>query len=106
VNAVFITVDPERDTPDVVSNYVKSFGPRFVGLSGSPSQIEGVAKAYRVYYRKADPQPGSSFYTMDHSALIYLMDQNGDYVTHFSFSADPDKIAEVLKKHLVAAKLA
>ena len=69
---VFITVDPERDTPDLVGQYAQAFYPRMVGLTGTPEQVAKAAKAFRVYYQKAEVQ-GSSTYLMDHSAFTYLM---------------------------------
>jgi protein SCO1 len=96
---MLITVDPERDTPPVLKDYVSNFHPRMVGLTGTPEQIAQVAKAYRVYYQKV---PGSApdEYLMDHVLLIYLMDGDGKYVTHFGPQATPDEIAAEIRKHL------
>ena len=97
IQPVFITVDPERDTPRALKRYVPSFHPRLVGLSGSQAQITAVAKVYRVYYAKvADPAAGPD-YLMDHSSIIYLMDPKGRYVTHFSHGTGPQQIAERLR---------
>ena len=95
---IFISIDPERDKPDALSAYVKAFSPRITGLSGTPEQVAAAAKAYRVYYRKANADRGPD-YTMDHSVFIYLMDGDGKYLTHFTFETSPSDIAEVLKKH-------
>jgi protein SCO1/2 len=99
VAPIFITVDPERDTQQVMKDYVSSFGPRMVGLTGTPEQVAKAAKAYRVFYQK---QPGKEpgDYLMDHTVLIYLMDGEGKYVTHFGPDATPDQVAEELRKHL------
>jgi len=78
VQALFITVDPERDTAKVMSDYVSSFDPRIVGLSGSPEQIAAIEKEYRVYARKAPAKDGD--YTMDHSSIVYLMNAKGAFV--------------------------
>jgi protein SCO1/2 len=96
---IFITVDPERDTPQVMKDYVSNFSPRLVGLTGTPEQIAKAAKAYRVFYQKA---PGSApdDYVMDHTLLIYLMDGDGKYLTHFGPDATPEQMAEEIRKHL------
>ncbi len=97
---VFITLDPERDTPPVMAAYVKNFGPSFVGLTGSPEAIAAAAKAYRIAYSKFQQDKTSSDYTIDHSALVYLMDKNGDYVTHFAYGTPSGKITETLRRYL------
>jgi protein SCO1/2 len=95
---IFITIDPERDTPAVMKSYVSSFGPRFVGLTGSMADITAAARGYRVYFRKR-VQPGGQ-YTMDHSSVIYLMGTDGKFVTHYMPEKGPDTIAEDLAKRL------
>jgi protein SCO1 len=97
---IFITLDPERDTPEAMANYVKSFGPNFVGLTGSPEAIASAAKAYRVAYSKIENKESAGDYTVDHSALVYLMDPEGRYVTHFSYGLSADQMAEKLGKLL------
>ena len=97
---IFITLDPERDTPEVMGAYVKNFGARFLGLTGSPEAIAAVAKAYRIAYSKFQEDPASSDYSIDHSALGYLMGKDGEYVTHFAYGTPPDKMAEGLKRYL------
>jgi protein SCO1/2 len=96
----FITLDPERDTPQAMAEYVKSFGPNFVGLTGSPEAIAATAKAYRVAYAKVENNDSASDYSVDHSALVYLMDPEGRYVTHFSYGTSADEMAEKLKNIL------
>jgi protein SCO1/2 len=93
---IFITVDPERDTPAAMAEYVKSFGPNFVGLTGSPEAIAAAAKAYRVAYSKVENKDSAGDYTVDHSALVYLMDLEGRYVTHFAYGTSAQEIAEKL----------
>lgn len=90
---LFVTVDPERDTPEVLKAYVENFGPRFVGLTGTPDQIAAVAKAYRVYYAKAGKTDAGG-YTMDHSAIIYLMGRDGRFLKHFTYTTDARGLAE------------
>ena len=97
---IFITLDPERDTPEAMANYVKSFGPNFVGLTGSPEAIAAAAKAYRVAYSKVENKASADDYSVDHSALAYLMDPEGRYVTHFSYGLSTDQMAEKLEKLL------
>lgn len=97
---IFITLDPERDTPQIVSDYVMNFGPRFVGLSGSPEAIAEAAKAYRVSYSKFQEDPAKSDYSIDHSALVYLMGKDGEYVTHFAYGTPAAKMAETLRRYL------
>ena len=97
---IFITLDPERDTPQAMANYVKSFGPNFVGLTGSPEAIEAAAKAYRAAYSKVENKESVGDYSVDHSALVYLMDPEGRYVTHFSYGLSADQMAEKLGKSL------
>jgi cytochrome oxidase Cu insertion factor (SCO1/SenC/PrrC family) len=96
---ILITVDPERDTPQVLKDYVSNFHPQMVGLTGTPEQIAQVAKAYRVYYQKA-PGATAEDYLMDHTLMIYLMNGEGKFVRHFSPEATPDQIADEIRQHL------
>jgi len=77
---IFISVDPKRDTPDVVKQYAAAFGPRLIGLTGTPEQIAAVAKEYRVYYAEHRTGPGPNDYSMDHSSVLYLMGPDGKFV--------------------------
>lgn len=97
---LFITVDPERDTPEVMAEYVANFDPRIVGLTGSPEQIEQASKAFRAYYAKVDQEGAPDGYTMDHSAFLYLMTPEGAYATHFAPSEDPAAIADEIRAYL------
>ena len=98
---VFISLDPERDTPQVMGTYVKNFGPNFVGLTGSPESIADAAKAYHVSYsRFYDSGKDKKNYSLDHSTLLYLMDKNGKYVTHFNYGTSPTQMAETLRRYL------
>jgi protein SCO1/2 len=99
---VFISLDPERDRPEAVGAYVKNFGPNFVGLTGSPEAIAAAAKAYRVSFSKFEYKDsnGQSGYSIDHSTLLYLMDKNGEYITHFSYGTPAAKMAETLRRYL------
>jgi protein SCO1/2 len=97
IKALFITVDPERDTAKLMADYVSSFDPRMIGLSGSPDQIAAAEKAYRVYARKAPGKDGD--YTMDHSSIVYLMDANGAFVEAFNLDRPPEESAKELAKY-------
>ena len=92
---IFITVDPERDTPEQMKQYVSSFHKSFIGLTGSKEDVAQAAKAYRVYYRKVQDELLSD-YTMDHTSFLYLMGADGQFITHFPHSIDPEKLAERL----------
>jgi protein SCO1/2 len=99
---VFISLDPERDRPEAVGAYVKNFGRNFVGLTGSPEAIAAAAKAYRISFSKFEYKDsnGQSGYSIDHSTLLYLMDKNGEYITHFSYGTPAAKMAETLRRYL------
>ena len=96
---IFITVDPERDTPAVLKNYGQNFDKRILMLTGSAEDIAAVARAYRVYYAKR-PLEKAGEYTMDHSAYMYLLGPGGKYVTHFRHAIAPDDLARALAKQL------
>lgn len=91
---LFVTVDPERDTPEVMKDYTNAFHPGIVGLTGTPEQIAGVAKVYRVYYKKA---PQGEDYTMDHSGITYVMTPDGRFATHFSPHTGIDTMVDKLR---------
>ena len=91
---LFITIDPERDTPEAVGEYVSHFHPRMVGLTGSAEQVAAAAKEYKVYYKKVEEGDGP--YLMDHSAIAYVMGPDGRFVRHFSHGAPPEDIAKAL----------
>ena len=98
VNAYFISVDPERDTIAAMKDYLSSFDPHLEGLTGNPDQIAKVLSAYRVYARKVPLKDGD--YTMDHTALIYLMDRDGKFVAPFNLKRTPEEAAADLKHYL------
>jgi protein SCO1 len=98
VRALFVTVDPERDTPEKMKDYLSSFDPRLIGVTGTPEQITAMEKAYRVYAKKV-PLEGSN-YTMDHTAIVYLMDKEGRFVTPFNLKRRPEEAAADLKRYL------
>jgi cytochrome oxidase Cu insertion factor (SCO1/SenC/PrrC family) len=99
VNLVFITIDPERDTTKLMKGYVTNFGPTIVGLTGTQQQIDAVAHSYRVYYQKVPSKDGAP-YLMDHSSIVYLLDQRGRFVTHFTHESKAEAIAAGVQRLL------
>jgi protein SCO1/2 len=95
---IFISIDPDRDTPNVLKTYMQSFGADFVGLTGSTKAVARAAHAYHVYYAK-HPLPGGN-YAMDHSGVIYLMGPDGKFVTYYEDQIGPEAIADDLRKRL------
>jgi protein SCO1/2 len=102
VQPLFITVDPKRDTPEQLANYVPLFHPRLIGLTGSPADIRRVAHGYKVYFAKA-PQASMSAYMLDHSAFIYLVDADGRYVGFLPPGTSPHRLVEAISLHLTKA---
>jgi protein SCO1/2 len=98
VNAYFISVDPERDTTDAMKDYLSSFDPHLKGLTGPPQDLAKVISEYRVYAKKVPLKDGD--YTMDHTALVYLMDRDGKFVAPFNLKRTPDEAANDLKRYL------
>ena len=99
---IFITVDPERDTPARLADYVKLFDDRLVGLTGTPQQIAAVTRAYRVYYAKVTPKD-SATYLMDHTSFLYLMDPDGALRALFRPGTTAQELAEAIRVRLPAA---
>ena len=93
---VFISLDPERDTPEVMGQYVKSFHPRIVGLTGSLDEVTAAAKAYRIYFTKVADEKSPGSYSVDHSSYMYLMDGSGAFLKHFPHTVDVDQLADEL----------
>jgi cytochrome oxidase Cu insertion factor (SCO1/SenC/PrrC family) len=98
---LFITVDPARDTPENLKEYVSYFHPKLVALTGTKDQVKAVTRAYRVYFSKAQAnKDDQEDYLMDHSSITYLIGPDSNFVEHFSHGMEPEKIAERLLKHL------
>jgi cytochrome oxidase Cu insertion factor (SCO1/SenC/PrrC family) len=98
---IFITVDPERDKPEHMKDYVKHFHPKIIGMSGSVEQVKNVAGVYRVFFQKArekDADPDD--YLMNHSSTTYLMGKDGKFITHFSHGTSAKDIAAKIKSSL------
>lgn len=95
---IFITVDPVRDTPDILKEYLGHFHPNFVGLTGSEEKIREVANLYKVFYAIAEGvTEKDDKYMLDHSSFVYLMDRNGKYMKHFYMSSTPEEIIEYIR---------
>jgi cytochrome oxidase Cu insertion factor (SCO1/SenC/PrrC family) len=95
---VFITIDPERDTPKVLADYMKAFGPSFVGLTGNDAAIKDVERKYRVYAVKKPLEKGN--YGVDHSSVLYLMGPDGKLVNFYDEAISPDDLAKELKQKI------
>ena len=100
ITPIFISVDPERDTPAVLKQYVAAFHPRLIGLTGSDADIAAVANAYRVYYAKAQGSENKPDYLMDHGTILYLMGPDGKFVKHFTYGTEAKGLAEALRQEI------
>jgi protein SCO1 len=100
VRTIFITLDPERDTADVMADYVSSFDPGFIGLSGTEAEIAAVAKSYRVLRLKVRTGADPAGYTIDHGTLTYVVNPQGKVVSLIPHGADAAKIVAVLRPRL------
>jgi cytochrome oxidase Cu insertion factor (SCO1/SenC/PrrC family) len=99
VQPIFITVDPDHDTPAHLKQYMSLFHPRFIGLTGDADAIRAIARAYRVYYKKVEWDDRSG-YTVDHSAFIYLMGRDGEYLGFFPPGASAERLVEAIRPRL------
>jgi protein SCO1/2 len=98
---IFITLDPKRDTPAVLKDYLANFDKRMVGLTGSPKDIKKAADAYKVYFSVAEAsKQKNGDYMVDHSTIIYMMGKDGSYLEHFSYDAKEQDIANAIKEAL------
>lgn len=98
VTPVFITIDPDRDTPETVKSYIGNFHPRFIGLTGTHAEIKQAASAYKVYYTTANPEDKD--YQVAHSGYIYFMSPDGKYIRHFSHNDSAENLASGIKEAL------
>ena len=98
VNAIFVTVDPERDTPEKLKLYISSFHPRISALSGSRAQVDAIMKAYSAYAKRTPLEGGG--YTMDHTSVVYLMDKEGRFIAPFILERSADAAAADLRRRL------
>jgi protein SCO1 len=101
VQALFVTIDPKRDTPEMLGEYVKSFDPRIVGLTGTPAQIAQAARSFKIFYERRATDDGG--YAYDHTTLIYLIDTGGKFVKALAGDAGAQEIADALASLTKAA---
>ena len=102
VQGLFVSIDPKRDTPEILSEYVKSLDPRIIGLTGVPAQIAVAAKSFKVFYERRDTDDGGHVY--DHTTLIYLVDPDGRFVRALTGNADAQQIADALVAGMAAMR--
>ena len=99
LNAYFVTVDPERDTPEVMNQYVSNVSSRITGISGPPDKVLAMAKGFRVYFKKvpSDPEKPDGDYTMDHTASVFLLDATGDFAGTIAYEENPEVAVKKLE---------
>lgn len=98
IAALFVTVDPARDTPETLKAYLENFDPRIIGVTGDSAKTEAFAKAFKVYVKR--PPGASGEYTVDHSGVVYLMDKRGRFVNAFNLTKPPKQAARELEAYL------
>ncbi len=94
---ILVTVDPERDTPDVLAQYIENFHPAFTGLTGTDDQLKAMTEAYYVTYYKVEDSDTSADYLVDHTSIVYVMGRDGKYLTHFTHATTPEDMAKALE---------
>jgi cytochrome oxidase Cu insertion factor (SCO1/SenC/PrrC family) len=97
IQPILVSIDPARDTPEVLAAYVSNFGDNVMGLTGSEAQVAAMAGEYRVFYAKQENPKDPANYQMDHSSIIYLMGPDGQFLKHFSYTTDAKALAAGLK---------
>jgi cytochrome oxidase Cu insertion factor (SCO1/SenC/PrrC family) len=100
IQPVFVTIDPERDTPVVLASYVSNFSDTLVGLTGTPTQVAHIASIFRVAFEKRENKADPGNYLMDHSSFMLLMGADGKFIKHFSYTTDAALLADNVKKAL------
>lgn len=100
IQPLFITVDPKRDTPEILKSYLSEFHPSMLGLTGSEEEIKKVAKAYRVYYSAPEPDPNDQDYLVDHSIFFFLMNPDGQFVDYYGKNASDMEVAQSIRQHI------
>lgn len=96
LEAYFVTVDPERDTPETMKAYVGNFSDRITGITGDPEKVRAMTEAYRIYARKVELEDGD--YTMDHTASVMLLDRDGDFFGTISYEENPETAIAKLRR--------
>ena len=102
VQPLFISVDPERDTPDALAEYVTQFHPSIIGLTGTPEQVDETAKSFAIYKERVEDPSAPDGYTMGHTSSILLFDPEGGFVRLFEYTASPEDIARDLEERVEA----
>jgi protein SCO1 len=97
---IFITIDPARDTPERLATFMKNFDPHIIALTGTEEQVKQAVAAYKIFSTKVTDPKAEQAYTIDHSAFIYLIDKEGNYITHFPHGENAEKIVAEVRKHL------
>lgn len=100
ITPVFVSIDPERDKPKIIGEYVANFDSRLVGLTGTPEQLAAMARAFHVFYKKVPNAKDPQNYDMDHSSILYLMGPDGKFAKHFPYTTDAKALALELKSVL------
>ena len=98
IGGLFVTVDPESDSPETLKDYLSNFDPRIIGLTGPRPQLEPMLREYRIYAKRAPGNGGD--YAVDHTTVVYLMDKNGSFVKTFNVDRKPNEAARDLEKYL------
>lgn len=96
LHAYFVTVDPERDTPEIMNTYVSNFSDRILGITGDPDKVHAMAKSFGIYWKKVDTNDGD--YTMDHTASVLLLNGKGDFAGTIAYGESPDAAIAKLKR--------
>ncbi|MER8552873.1 SCO family protein [Mesorhizobium sp. M0976] len=96
LRAYFVTVDPERDTPEIMNTYVSNFSDRILGITGDPDKVHAMAKSFGIYWKKVDTNDGD--YTMDHTASVLLLNAKGDFAGTIAYGESPDAAIAKLKR--------
>lgn len=99
VQILFITVDPERDTPEAMKEYLTYFHSSIIGLTGTEQEIQDVQKLYRAYSQKVDPKKDGEVYSMAHSDIVYVIDEHGNFMTHFNRDNSAEEIAAYINNN-------
>ena len=100
VQPIFISVDPERDTPKIASDYASHFGKNTLGLSGTPEQVKHAADSFKVFYSKVEDKTSALGYVVDHSGFIYLMGPDGKYLAHYAHNASEQELTKGLQQYV------
>jgi protein SCO1 len=100
VTPVFVSLDPKRDTPEALKKYLAEYHSKFIGLTGDEAEIKKVADKFKVFFSvSAGSDASKDDYILDHTSLVYIMDKNGDYKTHFHLDTKPEEMIEYIRRN-------